>query len=257
MRRPCSASAGISVPCRHAVTRARCARDDLADALDRLLRGRARPCRACRRRRRPSRAGPTTRTMKNSSRLVDQIAQNFSRSSSGVASSSASCSTRSLKSSQESSRLAKSSGRTSVWVTRSVTTPERYPPDVKPARPRTTPSRSPPAPSCSGRPSSSEAAAEQRDAGRQQPGLLRAQARGGPGEDGGGAAADGERDLGRRRLQGPRAPGARSSPGPRPRPSASSSRRQRGGPFGAADPTVPTAISVDPPPTSTTATAPV
>ncbi len=43
--------------------------------------------------------------MKNSSRLVSQIAQNLTRSSSGTLLSSASCSTLSLKSSQESSRL--------------------------------------------------------------------------------------------------------------------------------------------------------
>ena len=46
-----------------------------------------------------------TRTMKNSSRFDSQIAANLARSSSGTDVSSASCSTRSLKSSQESSRL--------------------------------------------------------------------------------------------------------------------------------------------------------
>ena len=48
---------------------------------------------------------PATRTMKNSSRLVAKIARNFRRSISGSDSSSASCSTRSLKSSHDSSRL--------------------------------------------------------------------------------------------------------------------------------------------------------
>ena len=43
--------------------------------------------------------------MKNSSRFDSQIAQNLTRSSSGTEASSASCRTRSLKSSQESSRL--------------------------------------------------------------------------------------------------------------------------------------------------------
>ena len=51
---------------------------------------------------------PATRTMKNSSRLVTKIARNLSRSISGSDSSSASWSTRSLKSSQDSSRLANS-----------------------------------------------------------------------------------------------------------------------------------------------------
>ncbi len=48
---------------------------------------------------------PATRTMKNSSRLLETIAQNFSRSSSGCDSSSASWSTRSLNCSHDSSRL--------------------------------------------------------------------------------------------------------------------------------------------------------
>ena len=46
-----------------------------------------------------------TRTMKNSSRLLEKMARNFARSSSGCDSSSASSSTRELKSSHESSRL--------------------------------------------------------------------------------------------------------------------------------------------------------
>ena len=48
---------------------------------------------------------PATRTMKNSSRLDEKIAQNFTRSSSGTAGSSASSSTRSLNCIHESSRL--------------------------------------------------------------------------------------------------------------------------------------------------------
>ena len=59
---------------------------------------------------------PATRTMKNSSRLVTKIARNFSRSISGSDSSSASCSTRSLKSSQDSSRLMYSAGSVSSTV---------------------------------------------------------------------------------------------------------------------------------------------
>ena len=55
-------------------------------------------------------AGPATRTWKNSSRLVEKMAQNFTRSSSGMLGSSASASTRALKSSQDSSRL-RSRGR--------------------------------------------------------------------------------------------------------------------------------------------------
>ena len=45
------------------------------------------------------------RFMKNSSRFAATMARNFTRSSSGVRSSSASCSTRLLKASQVSSRL--------------------------------------------------------------------------------------------------------------------------------------------------------
>src|SRR4051812_9315065 len=48
---------------------------------------------------------PATRTMKNSSRLVPKIARNLARSSSGTRGSSASASTRSLKSSHETSRF--------------------------------------------------------------------------------------------------------------------------------------------------------
>ena len=48
---------------------------------------------------------PATRTWKNSSMLVAKIARNFARSSSGVVGSSASASTRALKSIVESSRL--------------------------------------------------------------------------------------------------------------------------------------------------------
>ena len=48
---------------------------------------------------------PATRTMKNSSRFEEVIAQNFTRSSSGLLSSSASSSTRELNSSHDSSRL--------------------------------------------------------------------------------------------------------------------------------------------------------
>ena len=60
----------------------------------------------------PSRAAarrfrPATRTMKNSSRLPAKMARNLTRSSSGVVGSSASCSTRPLNSSQETSRLRK------------------------------------------------------------------------------------------------------------------------------------------------------
>ena len=50
-------------------------------------------------------AGPDTRTWKNSSRFVLKIARNFARSSSGSVGSSASASTRALKSSHDSSRL--------------------------------------------------------------------------------------------------------------------------------------------------------
>ncbi len=48
---------------------------------------------------------PATRTWKNSSRLEAKMAMNFARSSSGRPPSSARASTRSLKSSQDSSRL--------------------------------------------------------------------------------------------------------------------------------------------------------
>ncbi len=48
---------------------------------------------------------PATRTMKNSSRFEEAIAQNFTRSSSGVLGSSASSSTRELNCSHDSSRL--------------------------------------------------------------------------------------------------------------------------------------------------------
>src|SRR4051794_2751954 len=48
--------------------------------------------------------------MKNSSVLLEKIAQNFTRSSSGTCGSSASCSTRSLNCTVESSRLKYSSG---------------------------------------------------------------------------------------------------------------------------------------------------
>src|SRR3954451_22465007 len=68
--------------------------------------------------------------MKNSSRFEETIARNFTRSSSGTSGSSASCSTRSLKSIHDSSRLkynpgslrfgaAIGSGSTSVTVSRS------------------------------------------------------------------------------------------------------------------------------------------
>ncbi len=57
---------------------------------------------------------PATRTMKNSSRLVAKIARNFRRSISGSDSSSASWSTRSLKSSQDSSRLMYSDGSVEI-----------------------------------------------------------------------------------------------------------------------------------------------
>ena len=50
-----------------------------------------------------------TRTWKNSSRLIEQIAQNLARSSSGMPGSEASDKTRSLKSSQLNSRLRKRS----------------------------------------------------------------------------------------------------------------------------------------------------
>ncbi len=53
---------------------------------------------------------PATRIWKNSSRLRLKIARNFTRSRSGRSLSSASASTRALKSSQESSRLAKRLG---------------------------------------------------------------------------------------------------------------------------------------------------
>ncbi len=48
---------------------------------------------------------PATRTMKNSSRFDEVIAQNFNRSSSGTSGSSASSSTRALNCSHDSSRL--------------------------------------------------------------------------------------------------------------------------------------------------------
>src|SRR3954469_9400887 len=54
------------------------------------------------------------RTMKNSSRLLAKIARNLARSSNGIRSSSASCSTRSLKSSHDSSRFAYSSVESSA-----------------------------------------------------------------------------------------------------------------------------------------------
>ena len=54
---------------------------------------------------RPGPIRPATRTMKNSSRFDEKIAQNFTRSSSGSSRSAASSSTRALKSSHESSRL--------------------------------------------------------------------------------------------------------------------------------------------------------
>jgi hypothetical protein len=50
-----------------------------------------------------------TRTWKNSSRLDEKMAQNLSRSSSGISGSAASARTRSLKASQLSSRLMKRS----------------------------------------------------------------------------------------------------------------------------------------------------
>lgn len=50
---------------------------------------------------------PATRTMKNSSRLLAKMARKFARSSSGVAGSSASSSTRSLNASQLRSRSRK------------------------------------------------------------------------------------------------------------------------------------------------------
>ena len=59
---------------------------------------------------------PATRIMKNSSRLVTKMARNFTRSSSGSDSSSASWSTRSLKSSHDSSRLVNSDGSESSRV---------------------------------------------------------------------------------------------------------------------------------------------
>ena len=57
-----------------------------------------------------------TRTWKNSSRLDEKMAQNFSRSRRGVVSSAASASTRSLKSSQESSRLSSRGGGPSSGI---------------------------------------------------------------------------------------------------------------------------------------------
>ena len=113
MRMPCSASAGsssLSTAARHW----------------RSLQGRARArgSRRCVSRRRAAvelaassrpastwSCRPATRIMKNSSRLELKIAANFTRSSSGWPASSASCRTRSLKSSHDSSRLKYSS-----WV---------------------------------------------------------------------------------------------------------------------------------------------
>jgi len=60
---------------------------------------------------------PATRTMKNSSQLLDTMLRNFTRSSRGTVESSASSITRALKSSQLSSRLSSSSGRGMGWNT--------------------------------------------------------------------------------------------------------------------------------------------
>ena len=59
---------------------------------------------------RPGRAAPATRTMKNSSRLLEKMPQNLMRSSSGSFGSAARSSTRAFRSSQESSRF-RSGGR--------------------------------------------------------------------------------------------------------------------------------------------------
>ena len=98
IRIPCSASAGRST----CSSRCRLAPRLLAHrsrmAVDRLGGAAAVLARACRSRASTWSCRPATRTMKNSSRFDEKIAQNFSRSSSGTLSSSASCSTRSLKS---------------------------------------------------------------------------------------------------------------------------------------------------------------
>ena len=67
---------------------------------------------------------PATRTMKNSSWFEAQMARNLARSSRGIRSSSASWSTRSLKSSQESSRFAYSeaSSRRGCWCSGACST---------------------------------------------------------------------------------------------------------------------------------------
>ena len=105
IRIPCSASAGRSsrskqrpARSRWAITRSRIAARISVGAHPVGRRGPGCPPR-------PWSCRLATRTMKNSSRFDSQIAANLARSSSGTDSSSASCSTRSLNSSQESSRL--------------------------------------------------------------------------------------------------------------------------------------------------------
>jgi polyphosphate kinase len=93
-----------------------CTEEELAELRDYFDREVLVICASCSRGPRPSaprtpspmlcrRFSPATRTMKNSSRLLAKIARNLARSSNGVAGSSASVSTRPLKSSQDSSRL--------------------------------------------------------------------------------------------------------------------------------------------------------
>ncbi len=60
---------------------------------------------------------PATRTMKNSSQLLETMLRNFTRSSRGTVASSASSMTRALNSSQLSSRFRSSSGRGMGWNT--------------------------------------------------------------------------------------------------------------------------------------------
>ena len=76
---------------------------------------------------------PATRTMKNSSRPCEKIAANFSRSSSGRRSSSASSRTRAPNSTQESSRLRRRDGAGSVAVAMSDRTWVRSPATSEPS----------------------------------------------------------------------------------------------------------------------------
>ena len=172
MRMPCSSSAGRRSFLRQRAWRVECSPTTrrMASSVSRGVRpscsGVSMPAStwSCR---------PATRTMKNSSRLFEAIAENFSRSSSGTPSSSESSSTRWLNSSHDSSRLkysfgsvrstASSAGGCSRVLTgRSIVagspTAERSHRGSQPASSSRMPSRNPPRPIWSGRPSACAAA---------------------------------------------------------------------------------------------------